>query len=1021
MASLFISYSRKDIAFAHQLTTAFEGQDLDFWIDWEDIPPTVEWWQEIEKGIEEADIFLFLLSPDSVTSKYCKKEIEHAVKNGKRLIPIVVRDISADKSPVEISILNWILLRENDDFSTGFGKLMTAIKTDYEWVQIHRRLQVRALEWERGSKDKSFLLRGKDLQTAEAQLVTNAGKNPTPTDLQTDYVIKSRQASDRQRRITSGIAVVGVIALAVLAVFGFVQANHATDNAIEAQNQAAKAQAASTLAVSNEAIAVANEKLADERADIARAGEIAAQAATQQGKNYPLALLLSIEAYKRDENISTRNNLLSILQAKPQLMGFLSHHENPEYHNPVLTIAFSPDGKIIASGSNQENFITLWDTETHQPIGQPLELQGDRVYDVTFSPNNKTLATLGSSLLLWDLATRNVVGEFSIDIASDEMAFSPDGSLLAAGGCYYVSGDCIEGEIILWDAATYQVVDRLKTGHNAEIENIAFSSDGKVLASNDYYSVILWDIESHKQLGIPFDTFGMDLMAFSPDGKTLALARFDDNTITLWDVATHQPIERFLTGFGDRLRTIILSPDNTILAAGSCQLDTFGECGSGEIILWNVITRQPIGDPLVEHQGAVSSLAFSPDSHTIASGGCRKADNSIFCNQEEIILWDATASQPIGQSLLEFGYDMVISLSFSPDSKILASSRETFLPDQDNTLILWDVDSRRSIGDPISTGGNFAIATYFSQDGKAFDTVYANGSIKTWRISEHQSISRLSEYSLGAMDHVILSPDGKNLAAVSCKTYVDNECNQTEILILDVTTHEFLSKAITEYKEISGLAFSHDNKYLAIGNYADKTIIIWDIAGHQPLGKPFTGYNVSYLAFSPDDKTLASESGGTIVLWDIISRQPISKALIVPSNGNGTAIAFSPDGKVLAWAGTIFGITDGIFGEIILLEAATLRPIGQPLTGHSAAISALVFSPDNKHLASASMDGSMIIWDIDPQDWVDIACLRAGRNLTHDEWEQYLPEIAYPTRQENATCPQWPLETATRSTKNLTP
>src|SRR5512139_4112476 len=96
MASLFISYSRKDINFARKLTDAFKGQNLDFWIDWEGIPPTVDWWKEIQQGIEQADIFLFLISPDSVKSKVCAQEIDHAVKNGKRLIPIVVRDISSD-------------------------------------------------------------------------------------------------------------------------------------------------------------------------------------------------------------------------------------------------------------------------------------------------------------------------------------------------------------------------------------------------------------------------------------------------------------------------------------------------------------------------------------------------------------------------------------------------------------------------------------------------------------------------------------------------------------------------------------------------------------------------------------------------------------------------------------------------------------------------------------------------------------------------------------------------------------
>src|ERR1700752_1902656 len=91
-AKVFVSYSRKDIEFAKHLTAELQKSELDFWIDWEGIPPTVDWWKEIEKGIEEADVFLFLISSDSSASKVCGKEIDCAVKNDKRVIPQVVSD-----------------------------------------------------------------------------------------------------------------------------------------------------------------------------------------------------------------------------------------------------------------------------------------------------------------------------------------------------------------------------------------------------------------------------------------------------------------------------------------------------------------------------------------------------------------------------------------------------------------------------------------------------------------------------------------------------------------------------------------------------------------------------------------------------------------------------------------------------------------------------------------------------------------------------------------------------------------
>ena len=146
MAKVFISYSRKDIESAKRLTAELQKSDFDFWIDWEGIPPTVDWWKEIEKAIEESDVFIFLISPDSARSRVCKQELEYAVQNGKRLIPVVVRATEAVEIPSELEHLNYIFLREQDNFVTSLTTLLTAIKTDYEWAATHRRLQVKALE-----------------------------------------------------------------------------------------------------------------------------------------------------------------------------------------------------------------------------------------------------------------------------------------------------------------------------------------------------------------------------------------------------------------------------------------------------------------------------------------------------------------------------------------------------------------------------------------------------------------------------------------------------------------------------------------------------------------------------------------------------------------------------------------------------------------------------------------------------------------------------------------------------------
>ena len=166
-------------------------------MDWQDIPPSVDWMKEIQKGIEDADIFLFLVSPDSISSSICAAEVDHAVLNGKRIIPVIVRDFDAKLSPATITHLNWIFFsRPQDDFERAFGQVWSAIHTDYEWVQIHRRLQVRALEWDRNQREESFLLRGKDLQDAEAQLIVHKEKDPHPTELQNAFAQKSLESEE---------------------------------------------------------------------------------------------------------------------------------------------------------------------------------------------------------------------------------------------------------------------------------------------------------------------------------------------------------------------------------------------------------------------------------------------------------------------------------------------------------------------------------------------------------------------------------------------------------------------------------------------------------------------------------------------------------------------------------------------------------------------------------------------------------------------------------------------------------
>jgi hypothetical protein len=350
MAKVFVSYSRKDIDFAKRLTGELQKSELDFWIDWEGIPPTVDWWREIEKGIEEADVFIFLISPDSAKSKICGQEIDTAVKNGKRIIPIVVREINWEDTPPQLGHLNYIFFSRDDDFDVAVKKLMTAIQTDYEWLATHRRLQVKALEWERNNKETSFLLRGKDLQDAELQFATNSSKEPHPTELQHEYVFESRKATDRQRRITTIISVAGIIILAVLAVYAFIQAGIAKTQLVRSENL--------------RLIAEANTVLTDPLG------------------NPETAALLGLMALRNEYYPSGDTVLVDSIS---RLYTTHIFHEQSQ----VNSVAFSPDGKTSATAGD-DGIIHLWDTATGQ---EKTGIKNDYpINAIAFSPDGMSIA-----------------------------------------------------------------------------------------------------------------------------------------------------------------------------------------------------------------------------------------------------------------------------------------------------------------------------------------------------------------------------------------------------------------------------------------------------------------------------------------------------------------------------------------------------------------------------------------------------------------------------------------------------
>lgn len=252
MSDIFISYSRKDSEFGRRLHTKLTEEKRDIWIDWEDIPATVEWWEKIRQGILSSDNFVLIISPHSIASPICNLEIAHARGLNKRIIPILhratneaqafaelftqplndfQRALLQDRDLLEIARdnwkilagLNWINFAAETEFEEKAAELLKAVDTDIEYVDDHTRLLVRATDWEKRKLSPSLLLRGDDLSAAEVWLETAGNKNPHPAGLQREYIAESRHVQNEEERrinrLRGASVILGVaVVLAVISI-----------------------------------------------------------------------------------------------------------------------------------------------------------------------------------------------------------------------------------------------------------------------------------------------------------------------------------------------------------------------------------------------------------------------------------------------------------------------------------------------------------------------------------------------------------------------------------------------------------------------------------------------------------------------------------------------------------------------------------------------------------------------------------------------------------------------------------
>ncbi|KAF5341498.1 hypothetical protein D9757_014952 [Collybiopsis confluens] len=347
----------------------------------------------------------------------------------------------------------------------------------------------------------------------------------------------------------------------------------------------------------------------------------------------------------------------------------------------VYSVAFSPDGTRIVSGSDDET-VRIWDATTGMQVGESLQGHDYSVTSVAFSPDGTRIVSgsLDTTVRIWDATTGIQVGESlqGHDDSVTSVAFSPDGTRIVSGSD--------DKTVRIWDATTGIQVGESLQGHDHALSSVAFSPDGtRIVSGSDDKTVRIWDATTGIQVGesLQGHDHALSSVAFSPDG-TRIVSGSDDKTVRIWDATTGIQVGESLQGHDHAHFHVAFSPDETRTVSGSADKT---------VRIWDATTGIQVGKSLQGHDNVVSSVAFSPDGTRIVSG---YRDNTVR-------IWDATTGIQAGESLQ--GHDDLVNLvASSPHgTRIVPGSYDT-------TVRIWDATTGfRATVAHISINGVYAV------------------------------------------------------------------------------------------------------------------------------------------------------------------------------------------------------------------------------------------------------------------------------------------------------------------------
>jgi WD40 repeat protein/tetratricopeptide (TPR) repeat protein len=940
VTELFLSYSREDIAFTRRLVGALSDLGRDIWVDLDDLYAGEEYWPKICSAIEAANAFVFVVSPGSICSEYCLRELAHAVQHNKRILPLITREVLAETMPRPLASRQWIFGREADDFGHGVQALITAIDTDPEWVREHSRLLVRAREWEESNRERSLVLRGSHLERGEQWLAqAGAHPDPAPTPLQGEYILASRKAAVQQQRMLLASVSFGLVLALGLALMAWIQRG-------EARRQR----------------------------DVARSRELAVSAISRLASEPELGILLGKEAVnvKRtpEADYALRRAVGALLETG--LRSILRGHTGK-----LTDISFSHDGRLVLTASEDKTG-RVWNAAAGQTVSL-LRGHSKGLTSAEFSPDGKRVVTASAdkTARVWNVTTGEAICILSGHTEPvTSVAFSPDQSRIVTAS--------MDKTARVWDGASCKPILELR-GHEGPVYSAVFGDMGSVIitASADKTSRIWVAYDGRAILTVPtsglvlraksspdgkvtlisgldgaylvapFGAFrlrptmaSVDMLGllkdpwkqiipysvdanFSPDGR-FAVTTFSDRTARVWQVpalASFKGLQQgrqaaILRGHTDDLVSAVFSPDGNQVLTGSAD-------GSAKI--WDLKTQSAIKE-LRGSSGPLTKAVFSPDGKWV-----------LTANSDSVArIWEVSGVEGlinIPDSTDEGGV-------FSPDGKRVA------VLGNGNVMYVYDVAAGTRKAS--FTGHTDKIkAAAFSPDGAFIITASVDKTARVWKAATGELRAELRGHR-NAVLSASFSPDGKRILTASGRPgeLVSSEGNDTA-RIWEANSGRTLVELRGHTDAILVAKFSPNGNMVVTGS-ADKSARIWDANTGRCLAV-LQGHEgpVHTAAFSPD--------GNAIVTADHDSSPRVWKSdsgtLLVTLTGHTAAAGkaiFGPDSHQI--------VTAGADHTARVWEVGIDRnPI--VLIGHKDVVTDVVFSPDGLLVATSSLDGTARLWD----------------------------------------------------------